>query len=69
MFIARTGFTFSWGPGTLGDFRYIFLLNIGETKKKILPSERGAPGIVPYAKSLAGYCIMFIKRLDEGLRL
>ena len=34
--------------------------------KKVL-SERGAPGIVPYVKSVPGYCITFIKRLDEGL--
>ena len=37
-----------------------------KTKKKVL-SERGAPGTVPYVKYVPGYCITFVKRLDEGL--
>ena len=33
---------------SLPDFRWISLLNKGETKKKVLPSKRGDPGTVPY---------------------
>ena len=29
--------------------------------KKVLPSEHGASGTVPYGESGPGYCIMFIK--------
>ena len=36
--------------------------------KKVLPSERGATGTLPYGKSGLGYCITFIKKLDEDLR-
>ena len=56
-------------PWPFEDFCNIFLPNIGEDQKKILTSERGAPGTVPHGKSSPGYCITFIKRLDEGLRL
>ena len=63
--IAQAGFTLSWAPGTLG-FTKFFLPNTGEDQKKIL-SEYRAPGTVPYVKSVPGYCITFIKRLDEGL--
>ena len=55
------------GPLALWNFRNIVLPNTGEDQKKILPFERGAPGTVPYVKSVPGYCITFIKRLDEGL--
>ena len=55
-------------PWQFGDFYDIFLPNIGKGQKKALPSEHGAPGILRYGKSGVGYCIMFIKRLDEGLR-
>ena len=54
-----------------GDFRNIFLPNIGEDQKKVSPAEHGDPssGIVPYyGKSGPGYCITFMKRLDEGLK-
>ena len=51
----------------VGDFRNIFLPNIGENQKKVFPSERGTPGTVTYGKSGPGYCITFIKILDEGL--
>ena len=44
IFIAR-------GPWHFGDYRNIFLPNIGEDQKKVLPSERGAPGTVPRGKS------------------
>ena len=51
------------------DFRNIFLPNIGEDQKKVLLSECGARGTVPYVgKSGSGYFITFVKRLDEGLR-
>ena len=37
--------------------------------KNVSPSERRAPGTVPYyGKSGPGYCITSIKRLDEGMR-
>ena len=49
-----------------GDFRNIFLPNIMKTKKKVLLSERGIPGSVPYGKSGPGYCITLIERLDEA---
>ena len=32
-----------------------------------MSSERGASGTVPYVKFVPGYCITFIKTLDEGL--
>ena len=55
------------GPWYFGDFRNIFQPNVGEDQKKVLPSERGAYGTVPYGKSVSGYRITFIKRLDECL--
>ena len=51
-----------------GDFRNTFLPNIDENQKKVLPSERGNPSTVPFGKSSPGYCIRFIKVMDEGLR-
>ena len=65
--IASAGFTLSWATGTLGFSLYFPAKYTGENQKKILPFERGAPGTVPYVKSVSGYCITFIKRLDEGL--
>ena len=50
-----------------GDFRNVFLPNIGEDQKKS-PSEREASGTVPYGKSGPSYYISFIKRLDDSLR-
>ena len=44
----------------------IFLRQIQVKTKKVL-SECGAPGTVPCVKSVPGYCITFIKRLDENL--
>ena len=43
------------GPWCFEDFRNIFLPNISEDQKKVLPSERGAPGTVPFGKSVPGY--------------
>ena len=55
------------GPLALWDFCNILLPNTGEDQKKVLPSKRGAPGTVPYVKSVPGYCITFMKKLDEDL--
>ena len=66
--IARAGFTLRGASGTLGIFCNIFLPNIDKDHKKVLPSERRAPGTAPYGKSGPGYCITFIKRLYEGLK-
>ena len=51
----------TWGPWYFGDFRNIFLPNIGEDQINVLSSERKALGTVPYGKSSPGYCIMFKK--------
>ena len=57
----------SWASGTLGYLQYFPAKYVQvKTKKKVL-SERGIPGTVPYVKSVPGYCIAFLKRLDEGL--
>ena len=56
------------GPLALGEFRNIFLASTDEDQKKVLPSERGAPHVVPYGKSAPGYYITFITKLHEGLR-
>ena len=50
----------------LGFLRH-FIAKIGKDPKKVLPSERGALGTVPYGKSGPGYCVTLIKRLHEGL--
>ena len=50
-------------------FRKIAKYTVVENKKKVLPSERGALGAVPYAESGPGYCMMFIKTLNESLKL
>ena len=60
IFIAR-------GPWHFEDFRNIFLPNIGEDQNKLLPFKRGTFGTAPCSKSGPGYCITFIKRLDESL--
>ena len=54
-------------PWHFGDFRNIFLPYIGEDQKSLTIWAR-ASGIVPYGKSDPGYCITFIKRLDQSLR-
>ena len=48
--IARTGFTLREAPWHFGDFCYILQPNVGEGQKKVLPSERGVPGIAPCSK-------------------
>ena len=40
--------------------------NIGEDQTRAF-SERGAPGTVLHVKSVRGYCITFIKKLDKIL--
>ena len=50
-------------PWYFRDFRNIFLPNVGEDQVNVLPSERRAPGTVPYVKSGPGYCIMLIKKV------
>ena len=55
------------GPWHLRDFRNIFLPNISEEQKSPTICARGS-GTVPYGKHVTGYCITFIKSLDEGLR-
>ena len=55
------------GLGTSGIFATTFC-QILVTSKKVLPSERGTPGTVPYGELEPGYCITFLKRIDEGLR-
>ena len=55
-------------PWQFGDFCDIFLPNIAKGQKKVSPSEHGALGTLHYGKSCPGYCITFIKKLDEGLR-
>ena len=35
------------GPSFFENYCNIFLPNIGEDQKKVLPPERGAPGTVP----------------------
>ena len=55
------------GPSHFADFCNIFLPDISEDQKSPTTRARG-PGTVPYGKYGAGYCITFIKSLDEGLR-
>ena len=54
------------GPLAVWDFCNIFLPNASEDQNSLI-HERGAPGTVPYVKSVPGYCITFIQRLQEGL--
>ena len=51
----------------LKDFCNIVLPNINEDQKSPTIWGQGA-GTEPYGKYGAGYCIKFIKSLDEGLR-
>ena len=55
------------GPWHFMDFCNIFLPNISEDQKNPSIWGRG-PGTEPYGKYGAGYCITFIKSLDEDLR-
>ena len=58
-------------PRQFGDFRNIFLPNIGEDQRKSYDLSAGPlAGTAPYyGKSGPRYCITFIKTLDVGLRL
>ena len=58
------------GPWHLGNFCYSFLPNIGEDQKqkKSYQLSAGTQALC-HGKSGPGYCIAFIKRLDQGLRL
>ena len=57
------------GPLLCWEFSQQLPAKHRQRPKKVLPTERGAPGTVPCGKSGPGYCITFIQRLDEGLRL
>ena len=57
------------GSWHFGDFRNIFLPNIGEDLKKTYHLSAGPFGTVPYRNSGPGYCITLTKTLDESLRL
>ena len=50
-----------------GDFCDIFLPNISEGQKKSYHLSTGPRHSAIYGKSGPGYCISFIKRLNEGL--
>ena len=55
-------------PMALWVFRNIFLPNTSKDKKKVyLSAEPLVLCHMLYVKSDPGYCITFIKRLDEGL--
>ena len=55
--IARAGIYTVWSPWYFGVFRNIFRPNIGEDQTNVLPSERKAPGTVPYGQFGPGYWI------------
>ena len=55
------------GPMALWVFRDIFQPNTSKDKKKNLSAEPLVLCHMLYVKSDPGYCITFIKRLDEGL--
>ena len=61
------GFTLRGAPGTSELFQNL-LAKYKSRPKKVFLSELGASGTVLYRKSLPGYCIAFIKELDDGLR-
>ena len=66
--IARIEFTLSeLGPWHFEIFA-IFSRQIQVKTKKVL-SECGAPGTAPCVKSVPGYSIAFIERLDKNLSL
>ena len=66
--IVRAGFTLGGAPGTLVIFAKPSL-QIQVRPKNAVSSEHGTYDTVLYGKSVPGYCITFIKRLDGGLRL
>ena len=55
-------------PRHFRDFREIFLPNVGEGQKKSYHLSARPLALLPYGKSAPGYCIAFMKRLDEGLK-
>ena len=61
--IDRARFTLRGAPGTLEIFVKSSCQIQVKTKKRVLPSESGAPDTVPYVKSALGYCITFIKNV------
>ena len=65
--VIPAGFILCGDPVTWGIIATPFLPSIVEDEKKVLPFDRGAPGTVPYGKSGLGYCIMFLKKLNEDL--
>ena len=67
--IVRDRFALRGAPWYFGDFCNIFQPNIGEDQINVLRSERVVHGTVPYGKSGPGFCIIVIKKLDEGLKL
>ena len=56
------------GPWHSADFCNIFLPTISADQKKSYYIGALGPGTVSHAKYGTGYCIMFMKSLDEGLR-
>ena len=56
---------FELGPWHLEIFA-IFFYQVQAKTKKVLYDRRSS-GTVPYVISVPGYCITFIKRLDENL--
>ena len=56
------------GSCHFGDFCYMFLPNISENQKKSYHRRAGLLALC-HGKSGSGYCITFMKRLDDCLRL
>ena len=54
------------GPRHFKDLCNIFLPNISEDPEKSYYLSEGGPSTVPFGKYGAGYCITFIKSLDEA---
>ena len=65
--IKNPGYAYGGAPGTLGFSQYFPSKYRWKPKKAL--SERGASGTAPYVKSAPGYCITFIKSLEEALQL
>ena len=58
------GYVAQWGFSQHLPAKY----TVGKDQKKVLPPERGASDTVSHRKSGPSFCIILIKRLDEGLR-
>ena len=65
LFLSLVTFQLGWAraPWHFGELRNIFYG--GENQNEVLPSEREAPGTVPYGKSGPGYCIRKVRRGPE----